>query len=250
MPTVVAVLACIALVAVAELVRFGVARALRLPTARVAKVFVAFRGGPRWARAAAIFAGTLTTYLGVVGFAFLLATCAGMPTRDLECIVDEVPQGFPASGKLEKGDRIIAIDGRPFDRSPSLIFDEHNGGAVRFAVVRGNATRDVTIQPVGHDGHWIVGFRPRLTPVRTYDLPIALRRAFAFPLERAGELVPLVMGKEHAEPGGPKRIIDIYTFEIGPGELALRRAMQFGVYILVLVLLIDIARALRAVTRV
>src|SRR6185503_2025480 len=130
------------------------------------------------------------------------------------------------------------------------IFDEHNGAAVRLTVVRGGATRDITIQPVGHDGHWIVGFRPRLTPVRTYDLPIALRRAFAFPIDRTGELIPPLTAREHAEAGGPKRIFDIYIFEVGPGELALRRAMYFGVYVLLLMFAIDIARALRAVTRV
>jgi len=250
MPTLVAVLACIALVAVGELVRFGVARGLRLPTARFAKLFLVVRGGSRSNRVLATFAGSIATYLGVVAMAFALYTCAGFPTRELECTVESVVDGYPAAGKLERGDRIVAIDGKPMFASPSLLIDQQSGAAVRLTVVRHGDTRDVTIQPIGHDGHWILGFRPSLARVRTYDVVRALETALDYPIEQAGQLMPALRGKEEPEPGGPKRIYDEYRLTPpGAGFIALARALQFGVYILLLGLAIDIGRVLRAVTR-
>jgi hypothetical protein len=247
MPTFIAVLLCLAVVAAAELVRFGVARAFRLPSTRVAKLFVAPRGGSRPLRALAIFAGTVTTYLGAVALAFMFFTCTGTPTRLVECTVIEVPPGYPATGKLEKGDRIIAIDGDKLDRSPSTIIDQKGGAPVRLTIVRRGEQRDVTIQPVGHDGHWIVGFRPSLEPALVYDPGLAVRLALAFPLRRAAQLFPAARD-QGAQPGGPVRITEVFhRLQLSEGERVFRLAAHFIVYILLLVIAIDLARAVRAV---
>jgi hypothetical protein len=251
MPDLIAVVLCLAVVATAELARFGVARGFRLATTRVAKLFVAPHGGPRPARALAIFAGTVATYLGAALLAFVFYTCAGIPTRYLECTIVEVPAGYPSAGKLEPGDRMVAIDGEPIDRSPSSIIDAKGGAPVRFTIVRRGETRDVTIRPIGHDGHWMIGFRPRLERARSYDLAFALRRSFASPLERAVGAIALLAPKEEADPGGPKRIIEEFSYgaPLSVVEQGLALAMLMSGYLLLLTAALDLARIIRAVTR-
>ncbi|HEY5922864.1 MAG TPA: M50 family metallopeptidase [Kofleriaceae bacterium] len=248
MQMLVAVLVCIVLVAVAELVRFGVAKLLRLPVTRAARVFLDPHGGPRWARAVAIFAGTVTTYVGVVVLAFAYYAVDGIPTKYLEVTVEEAAPGFPAVGKLRKGDRIIAVDGQPIEQSLNLSIDQRKGAPVRLTFHRGNTTQDVTLQPIGHDGHWIVGVRPRTDFARSYDGAVALKTALAYPIAQTQALVPA--DEPAADPGGPKRIFDIYgEHQPSPGAIALRESMLFGVYVLLLVVLIDLVRAVRAITR-
>jgi hypothetical protein len=255
MPVIVGLVVAIVLVVVGELVRHGIARAFAIPTGRVARFFVAFRGGKCWERCVAIVSGTVAAYLGVVLVAFLFFITEGVRTPNLECTVQEVRQGLPAFGKLERGDVITAIDGEPLDRSPSSIIDARGGAPVRLTVVRGHATRDITIQPIGHDGHWLVGFVPRLRTARSYDPALAAQHATTYPIARIAELMPPIMGRDEAEPGGPIRIFDIYeTEEPGPGARVLRVAMVLGVYILLLIAASDLVRAFfalrsRAVTQ-
>jgi hypothetical protein len=240
MAVLVAVLLCVALVAMSELVRFGVARALRLPVRRIAKLFVVPRG-PRPLRMLAIASGTVATYLAIVALASVLYSCGGMPTTRLECIIESIAPGYPAEGKLERGDKIIAIDGRPFEVSPSTLIDADNGTPVRFTFLRRGASHDVTLQPVGKDGHWVIGFRPQLVRARVFDTGLAVREAFAFPFAQAAVLLPAPR-REFADPGGPKWIIDEYRIQIGPGEAALRLALLFSVYVLVLGFVADLVR--------
>ena len=247
MPALVAVLAGLALVAIGELVRWGLARAFRLPTRRFGKLFVVPHGGPRPLRALAILSGTVVTYLGVVALAAAMYTCSGMPSKRLECIVTSVEPGYPAAGKLERGDRIIAIDGKPFDVSPSLVIDRLNGAPVKFTVVRHGETRDVTVQPFGHDGHWVTGFRPKLEHAREMDAGRAVGAAFRYPFVQVAHMFPAPA--EHADPGGPKRIIDEYPVDRSAGETALGFAMLLAAYLLVIGFVVDLVRAAIAITR-
>src|SRR5262249_18552238 len=156
---------------------------------RFDKLFMVPQGGPRPLRAVAILAGSVGTYLGVVALAFGFFRATGVPTRTIECTVEEVVEGYPAYGKLEPGDRLVALDGMQVTVWPSLMIDQRNGAPVRLTVERGSTTRDVTLQPIGKDGHWVVGFRPRLE-TRSRDAGLAIGRAFAFPIRRAIELIP------------------------------------------------------------
>ena len=249
MPVLVAVLVCVALVAIAELVRVGAAKLMRVPATRIARVFLEPTGGARWARAVAIFAGTVAMYLGVVLVAFAYYTTNGIPTKYLEVTVEEVAGGYPAVGKLMKGDRIIAVDGKPIEKSLNLAIDERNGAPVRLTFERGNTTQDVTVQPLGHDGHWIIGVRPRIGYARDYSGTLALERAFGYPIAQTKDLLP-ADEPQPADVGGPKRIFDIYSdHQPSAGALALRESMLFGVYVLLLVIAIDLVRAVRAITR-
>jgi hypothetical protein len=208
MTVLVPVLVCLAVIACSELARSGAARALRVPVVRVAKLFVVPRGGRRWARVVALFAGSAVLYVGGVAFAFAVLATEGVPTPYLECRVTEVPGGFPASGKLMVGDVITAIDGAPIDRSPSTLIDQRGGAPVRLTVRRGNTTQDVTLRPIGHDGHWMLGFRPHVYPARSKDPALVLGQAVQLPFAHIA-----------------------------------------GVYLLLIMLALDLARAVRAVTR-
>ena len=249
MVIVVPLLVCAALIACSELARYHAARLLGVPIDRVATYFVALRGGRRWARAVAIFAGTLTTYAGGVAVAFALFITDGMPTRYLECTVTEVPGGFPASGRLVVGDVITAIDGEPLDRSPSTLIDQRGGAPVRLTVRRGNTSQDITLRPIGHDGHWMLGFRPQLHHARSKDLVLALSRAAGYPFATIGELMPAAPEPE-VDAAGPTAIaLLLQPHQPSEAATALRLAMQLCAYLLLIMFAIDLVRAVRAITR-
>lgn len=228
MPTLVAVLACLALAAISEVARRGATRVL---------------GSAPKRRALAMFAGSLAIYLGIVGLAFAYYRGEGIVTSRLEYIVDSVPDGYPASGKLKPGDRIIAFDGAPMTRSLSSLIDARNGAPVRLTFRRGGATHDVTLTPIGHDGHWILGFRPLEDHARSTDG--ALGRAFAFPVAQLRHLVPPPMAAQHADPGGPTRIDISAKHEPSFGAKALQQTLLLATLLLVLALVVDTVRAVR-----
>ncbi|HEY5944296.1 MAG TPA: M50 family metallopeptidase [Kofleriaceae bacterium] len=246
MLTLVAVVACIALLGAGELARYLVARMLGVPVVRVAKCFVGLRGGRRWARVVAIAAGTLTTYLGIVVLALAFYLTAGVPTGNLEVIVDSIVVGYPAQGKLEAGDRITAVDGAPLTRSLNLTVDGRNGAPVTLTFHRHGERREVTLTPIGHDGHWLLGLHPLVDQARSYEAGLAVRRAIGFPIEQVKALLP--PPSDSADPGGPKRIVD--TFRPPPATLTartLRHALVWATYLLLIVVVVDIVRAARAV---
>lgn len=63
--------------------------------------------------------------------------------------VVEIQENSPAEGRLEVGDRIVAADGREYERSRDLTeyVDDHGGEPVTLTVVRGAATIDVEVVP-------------------------------------------------------------------------------------------------------
>jgi hypothetical protein len=235
MPIVVASVACVVLVLISELARVAVTRMLPLN---------------RGARVVAALVGIVAAYLVVAALAFAFYRSEGVPTSNLEVVVDEVVEGLPAFGKIERNDRIIAIDGIPLTKSLSSLIDERNGEPVRLTVVRGGSTRDITLKPIGHDGHWIVGFRPLFDHVRSYDMTIAARRAIEYPIEQTKQLIP--SSNEHADPGGPTRVLAgeyvAQPRKPRPEIQALGESLRFMTYVLLLIVLVDLVRIVRAVT--
>ncbi|HEX5059115.1 MAG TPA: hypothetical protein VFV99_07130 [Kofleriaceae bacterium] len=227
-PTLVAVVACLVLAVLSELARRGAARVLGATPKR---------------RALAMFAGSLAIYVAIVVIAFVYFRTEGVATTQIEYVVQSVPDGYPASGKLEAGDRVIAFDGEPMYLSLSTLVDERNGAPVRLTFRRNGATHDVTLQPVGHDGHWVLGFRPLADHARTTDG--ALGRALGFPVTQLEQLVP-PPASDRADPGGPKRIIDIQlASEPSFGVKASRQTLLLATLLLVLSLVTDVVRAIR-----
>lgn len=73
----------------------------------------AYPNRPVWQRIATIFAGPGTNYLFAVVLAFVLFNCAGVNKRTVYYGVDAPEAGFDAVGKLQRGDRILAVDDAP-----------------------------------------------------------------------------------------------------------------------------------------
>lgn len=245
MSTLVAIIVCVALVAGCELVRYGVARALGVPVGRIASCFVEPRGGRRWARVVAIGAGTVAMYLGVVALAFASYRHIGIPTGHTEYVVTEAVAGLPAAGKLERGDRIVAVNGAPITRSLSSIANELGGAVVRLTYRRGETTRDVTLRPIGHDGNWVLGLRLARDAGRSHDPVLALQHALVAPVAQVKQSRRQAP-PERAEPGGPTGVA---SYEPPPPPFAIRmleHALWFASYVLLLVILLDVVRALRA----
>jgi regulator of sigma E protease len=72
----------------------------------------AYPNRPVWQRIATIFAGPGTNYLAAVVLAFGLYTCAGIPQDVTYYGVEATQEGYDAHAKLQKGDRLLAIDGQ------------------------------------------------------------------------------------------------------------------------------------------
>src|SRR3569623_1755181 len=73
----------------------------------------AYPNRPAWQRFLTIFAGPATNYLSAIVLAFALYTCHGVESTWRWYGVAEVQEHFDAFGKLEVGDRIVAVDHVP-----------------------------------------------------------------------------------------------------------------------------------------
>src|SRR5687768_12250013 len=83
----------------------------------------AYPNRPAWQRFLTILAGPATNYLSAIILAFGLYTCHGIESKERWYGVVDVLPSFDAAGKLEAGDRIIAVDGVKLlanDGSPGL----------------------------------------------------------------------------------------------------------------------------------
>ena len=85
-------------------------------------------------------------------------------------VVDVVLPGFDATGKLQPGDRIVAIDGAPLDAPvvPALVnaVNARDGAPVTLAFERDGKTQTIIVRPQldrTKDGRtsWVLGIRPR-----------------------------------------------------------------------------------------
>ncbi len=233
-PTLVAVIACVVLVAISELTRIAIVRA---SDRRAAKII-------------APLAAITAAYLATAGLAYAYFRSHGIATNTIEVRVEEVPPGYPATGKLERGDRIVALDGMAMTKSLSLLVDERGGAPVKLTFVRRGQTQEVTLQPVGHDGHWILGFKPSLRYVMNREPDVAVRSAIEFPVEQTKHLIP-EPPPDAADPGGPKRIAQEFARSAEPTgtALALRTSLRFMVYILLLLVAANLVRIALAFRR-
>jgi regulator of sigma E protease len=126
----------------------------------------AYPNRPAWQRFVTIFAGPGTNYVSAVLLAFALYSCHGVRSPWKWFGVADLRAGYDAKGKLEVGDRIIAVDDRPIladgeytppnggptikaDPSDTLMarVNAHHGGAVKVTVVRDGKQLDFQIQP-------------------------------------------------------------------------------------------------------
>ena len=205
----------------------------------------AYPNRPAWQRFVTIFAGPATNYLSAIFLALALYTCHGADSSWRWFEVAAVKDGYDAHGKLEVGDRILAVDDVPILaqgewRSPS---GQHfkqaslrervalkKGGPVKITVLRGGQQVDVTITPklaftelpYEPKQTLLLGIVPK-SAADAVDLGIfgSIKAAIEYPVIQTkaigAGLYDIVKGKEEADPGGPVRIYDEFTkaWELG-----------------------------------
>jgi len=110
---------------------------------------------PVWQRFVTIFAGPATNYLTAIVLALILFSLAGVESGTSWYGVSNVSPGFDAHGKLEPGDRIVKLDGRPLyetfageKQAPlSQLVNSSKGKPLRLTVLRGGVEKDVEVLP-------------------------------------------------------------------------------------------------------
>jgi regulator of sigma E protease len=225
---------------------------------------LAYPNRPAWQRFITIFAGPATNYLSAIVLALGLYTCHGVDSSWKWYGVAAVKDGYDAAGKLEVGDRIIAVDHAPILargeyqpehatvlKSDSLVarVNAKNGDAVTLTVIRNGAPVDVAIQPQrakGDDGKdlmqngkpvFLLGIVPAEQPdVLDLGLIGTTGAALEYPVEQtkliAGGLWEIINGKEKADPGGPKRIYDEFAKAWKLGAVTgIKLLMMLSVYL-------------------
>jgi regulator of sigma E protease len=110
----------------------------------------AYPNRPVWQRFVTIFAGPATNYLSALVLAMALYTCHGIDIPQW-IGVGAVMDGYDAHGKLESGDRIVAVNKVPllFDSPKGLVerVNAAKGEPLTLTLERNGATRSETIKP-------------------------------------------------------------------------------------------------------
>ncbi len=213
----------------------------------------AYPNRPAWQRFITIFAGPATNYLSAIVLAMALYTCHGVDEPHWYG-VSKVLNGSDAQGKLEPGDRIVAVNHDPvvYHDGGELIerVTAAKGAPLTLTIERHGVSMDVTIKPqLAFDRRPLDEFAkraPSLAPhiaaiVKNWPEPAwrigieqerqylavkigvvdAVQRALVYPVLQTKAIVAglygIVFGNEQADPGGPKRMIDEFhnAFEAG-----------------------------------
>ena len=228
----------------------------------------AYPNRPVWQRFITIFAGPATNYLSAIVLAFLLYTCHGVDVPRWYGVGQVLPD-YDAYGKLERDDRIVAIDGQALfvSSGPTLIdrVTAAKGAPLRLTILRKGETIEVTIKPhldydraplqdlarreprfepltkqiiaTWPDPVWRIGVQPDLqSEVLKVGVFDAVGRALEYPVEKtkaiAAGLYGIVFGKEKADPGGPIRMVEEFYRAFSAGIVpGLNLVMMLSVYL-------------------
>lgn len=207
----------------------------------------AYPNRPAWQRFVTIFAGPATNYLSAIVLAMGLYTCYGVDDKHRSAVGDLL-EGYDAHGKLERGDRIVAVDHTPHfsDTGPTLPerINAAKGAAVTITVERDGKLHDIKITPqLANESSErarrslaeIARLAPVLEPATkriSASLPepvwrigvlqqpavvqigvlAAAEQALVYPIIQTkaigAGLYGIVFGDEKADPGGPIRMIE------------------------------------------
>ncbi len=205
----------------------------------------AYPNRPAWQRFVTIFAGPATNYLSAMVLSFALFTCHGQDSSWKFYSVASVKDDYDAKGKLEVGDRIMAVDGVPIlaagiyqpkdgpvMTSDSLVkrVNAKDGAPLTIRVLRAGRTLDIVVNPKpgkDDDGKpiidpdtkkqvYLLGIVPHQSAdVVKVGILTAAKDSVTYPVDVAGRILTgireIITGKEDADPGGPKRIYDEFT---------------------------------------
>ncbi|HEY1554398.1 MAG TPA: M50 family metallopeptidase [Kofleriaceae bacterium] len=205
----------------------------------------AYPNRPTWQRFITIFAGPATNYLSAIVVMFVLYATFGMQSTWGWYGVAEVKDTYDAHGKLDPGDRILAVDHQPLlargdhdgVHADSLVkrINAKAGQPVTLTIERDGKRFDVDIQPklakddagkeLLQDGkpYYLVGIVPT-EQTEFVDVPLseAAANAAYFPIDQtvfiASQVRDIFSGKVKADPRGPKGIFDEFAkaWKLGP----------------------------------
>jgi regulator of sigma E protease len=208
----------------------------------------AYPNRPAWQRFLTIFAGPATNYLSAVVLAFLLYNCHGQASSWKWYQVAAVKDDYDAFGKLKVGDRILAVDGDPILAGGEYVGPDgthlkaddvglvgrvsaKKGQPVTLTVLRDGHKQDVLVTPklvfrdifaYDMEPKYLLGIQPQES-ADTVDIGVigSTREAILTPItitKNIGNMLyEIVRGREEADPGGPKRIVDEFkrAWELG-----------------------------------
>jgi regulator of sigma E protease len=216
----------------------------------------AYPNRPVWQRFLTIFAGPATNYLSAIVLAMALYTCHGLDiphwygVGKVKRCADEkqrcqVPD-YDAYGKLEPGDRILAVDRVPLylDSGPSLSdrVMASRGAPLVLTIERSGQKRDLQIKPREDKDAtgktlWRIGVeyngQDLVVGIGVLD---AAQRALEYPVdqtEKIGKMLyGIVSGAEKADPGGPVRMVEEFTKAFSAGIVpGIQLLMVLSVYL-------------------
>jgi regulator of sigma E protease len=210
---------------------------------------LAYPNRPVWQRFITIFAGPATNYLSAIVLALLLYSCHGVDVARWYG-VDSVLKDYDAYGKLERGDRIVAIDHQPltWGDGTQLVrrVTESGGAPLTLTIERKGQSREVVLQPhLDKDAGsgkmiWRIGVQPYAqTVTQSVGMVAAARMAIQFPIDESRwigkELYGIVFGSEKADPGGPVRMVEefYHAFSAGVAHgiiLLMRLSVYLGLF--------------------
>ena len=229
----------------------------------------AYPNRPAWQRFITIFAGPATNYLSAVVLAFALFTCAGVDGKTAYFGVGELMKDYDAMGKLERGDRILAVDDVPITIGDGASLSERvmkkQGAPMKLTVRRDGKLVDVTVLPkktgkqrglitavelrlangkvvkqwpkIVMRDEYLMGIKPSIqTDKVDVGIAEAAGRAVKYPVEQTKVIVTglysIVTGKEKADVGSVVRITDEFkqAFEVS-FERGIQLLMMLSVYL-------------------
>lgn len=208
----------------------------------------AYPNRPVWQRFLTIFAGPATNYLFAIVLAFILFAGAGMRTAGNVQQVAGVIEGSAAQGVLEPGDRILAIEGQPFDPEAaelSKIVNEHGPKPLAIEIDRGGETKTVTLTPRLDDGTMFKQVAPRYRIGVYYGVLVtrekvgvltAAKEAFVYPFVQTKMIVvglyEWAVGKQEGEVSSVVGITKVMSQAISEGwVVAVSLLMLLNVYL-------------------
>jgi regulator of sigma E protease len=205
----------------------------------------AYPNRPVWQRFLTIFAGPATNYLSAIVLAMALYTCHGIDVPHWYGVGKVMPE-YDAYGKLEPGDRIVAINQVPlFINSGHNLMErvnESRGAPLTLTLERGGTRRDVQILPRQDKDAtgktiWRIGVQYEqqqlVVGVGVLD---AAERALIYPVEQTRAigkaLYGIVFGSEKADPGGPIRMVEEFYRAFSAGVVpGINLLMMLSVYL-------------------
>lgn len=199
----------------------------------------AYANRPARLRFLTILAGPATNWLSAIVLALVLYAAFGMKTTQQWFGVGSFSKDAAATGVLESGDRVVAVDDKPVfyvqsnkKHTPAALRDAvtaKQGAPVKVTVKRDGALQSFTLTPkpgVTDDGKPVLDeagrqvFRLGFTIQPQYDrvsvdAGTAIAEALRYPVDQTvlimTGLYEVATGKAKAELGGPVRIVEEFS---------------------------------------